>query len=197
MIVYIAFQASSARKDSTWLCLISVWDVRVGGSLARFDESIKTPGSVVPSSPLNVRLSTLLNTTATILTATSIVPLLFVNSCTSSTTIAVLGEIRRCEALLLGFLFHRLTVAVCLFVLILCMMTARQTAKPAPVGSHNWVANERALIRQHEEQDIEDFAFSARNDLEWLNEHMVDIFERNQVWVYRIFFVPTKNRPIC
>lgn len=60
-------------------------------------------------------------------------------------------------------------------------MTTRQTAKPAPVGSHNWVANERALIRQHEEQDVEDFAFSARNDLEWLNEHMADIFERNQV----------------
>lgn len=61
------------------------------------------------------------------------------------------------------------------------MMVTRHTAKPAPVGSLSWIANERALIRQHEEQDIEDFAFSARNDLEWLNEHMADIFERNQV----------------
>lgn len=60
-------------------------------------------------------------------------------------------------------------------------MAARQATKSVPVGSFNWIANERALIRQHEEQDIEDFAFSARNDLEWLNEHMADIFERNQV----------------
>jgi hypothetical protein len=60
-------------------------------------------------------------------------------------------------------------------------MAARQTTKPAAVGSFSWIANERALIRQHEEQDIEDFVFSARSDLEWLNEHMADIFERNQV----------------
>lgn len=68
-----------------------------------------------------------------------------------------------------------------LFVLISSIMAARQTTKPTTIGSFSWIANERSTVQQLGEQDVEDFAFSARNDLEWLNEHMADIFERNHV----------------
>ena len=32
-------------------------------------------------------------------------------------------------------------------------------------------------------QEAEDFAFSARNEVEWLNEHMAEIFSKNQLYV--------------
>jgi len=62
-------------------------------------------------------------------------------------------------------------------------MAGRPISKIAPVGSMTWITNERATIRQLGEQDFEDFTFSARGELEWLNEHMADIFERSQVYV--------------
>jgi hypothetical protein len=50
--------------------------------------------------------------------------------------------------------------------------------KIAAVGSIAWVNNERTAIRKLEDQDEEDIAFAVRNDMEWLNEHMANIFER-------------------
>lgn len=63
-------------------------------------------------------------------------------------------------------------------------MADRQLLKFTPVGSLTWVTNERSTVLQLGNQDFEDFAFSARTDLEWLNEHMADIFERTQVYVW-------------
>jgi hypothetical protein len=51
--------------------------------------------------------------------------------------------------------------------------------KIAAVGSLAWVANERFTVQQLEEQDVEDIAFAVRTDMDWLNEHMANIFERN------------------
>lgn len=51
-----------------------------------------------------------------------------------------------------------------------------------PVGSTAWISNELKAIGQMEAQDLEEFAYAARNDLEWLNEHMADIFERNTMY---------------
>ena len=48
-----------------------------------------------------------------------------------------------------------------------------------PVGSSHWVLDERQQIAQFEAEQVEDFAFSARNDFEWLNEHMAEIFSEN------------------
>lgn len=31
--------------------------------------------------------------------------------------------------------------------------------------------------------EIKDFSFSAKNDFDWLNEHMADIFSENQMCV--------------
>jgi len=48
-------------------------------------------------------------------------------------------------------------------------------------GSAAWIADERAIALQIAQSDVEEFAFSARNDVEWLNEHMAEIFSENQM----------------
>ena len=59
-------------------------------------------------------------------------------------------------------------------------MAATRTPQ-APIGSTQWVQNEREQIFQFEGQENEDFAFAARNEFEWLNEHMADIFSHDNV----------------
>lgn len=46
-----------------------------------------------------------------------------------------------------------------------------------------WIKDEREQLAQLVEQDVEEFSYSARNELEWLNEHMADIFSKNQMYV--------------
>lgn len=50
------------------------------------------------------------------------------------------------------------------------------------VGSAQWINDENDQVSQFCTQEAEDFAFSARNEVEWLNEHMVEIFSKNQVY---------------
>lgn len=50
-----------------------------------------------------------------------------------------------------------------------------------PVGSTPWINNENEQVTQFCTQEAEDFAFSARNEAEWLNEHMAEIFSKSQV----------------
>lgn len=49
------------------------------------------------------------------------------------------------------------------------------------VGSASWIAEERASALQVAEEETEEFTFSARNEVDWLNEHMAEIFNKNQV----------------
>lgn len=65
-------------------------------------------------------------------------------------------------------------------------MAAVRSRANAPVGSTQWVLEERIQVNEFIEQEIEDFQFSAHNDMEWLNEHMADIFTRSQL--YNNFF---------
>ncbi len=51
------------------------------------------------------------------------------------------------------------------------------------VGSSTWVAEERSQAVQIETAETEEFTFSARNEFEWLNEHMAEVFSENQVYV--------------
>ena len=53
--------------------------------------------------------------------------------------------------------------------------------KGPPVGSSQWIQDERALVGEKIGEVTEDFEFSVRNELEWLNEHMKEIFSTNQV----------------
>lgn len=53
------------------------------------------------------------------------------------------------------------------------------------VGSAPWAAEERSSACQIADDEIGEFSYSARNDFEWLNEHMADIFSENQMSVAR------------
>ena len=55
-----------------------------------------------------------------------------------------------------------------------------------PVGSAAWINEERTSALQIAESEVEEFAFSARNDFEWLNEHMTEIFNENEMCVMPI-----------
>lgn len=48
------------------------------------------------------------------------------------------------------------------------------------VGSEEWMRNEAKVMTDLVFADVEDFAFEARRELEWINEHMMDVLERNQ-----------------
>ncbi|USW53646.1 Putative inner centromere protein [Septoria linicola] len=71
-------------------------------------------------------------------------------------------------------------------------MAAR--GKAMPVGSSQWVQNERSQANEFIEQDVEEFSYSVRNELEWLNEHMADIFSKTEVNFADMFKTPGKLR---
>jgi hypothetical protein len=48
--------------------------------------------------------------------------------------------------------------------------------KAAPIGSSQWIQNEREQGGDFVEQELEEFGYSVRNEMEWLNEHMAEIF---------------------
>jgi hypothetical protein len=59
-------------------------------------------------------------------------------------------------------------------------MAAMRGARIA-VGSISWAAEERATALNFAQSEIEEFSYSARNEVEWLNEHMAEIFSENQM----------------
>ncbi|KAI1638124.1 hypothetical protein F4809DRAFT_601324 [Biscogniauxia mediterranea] len=62
------------------------------------------------------------------------------------------------------------------------------------VGSSQWITEERSSAKQIAQSEVEEFSFSARNDFDWLNEHMADIFSENQINVAEVFKTPGKLR---
>lgn len=66
------------------------------------------------------------------------------------------------------------------------MMPLRTKAQ-LPVGSAQWIQDENNEIARFGVQEVEDFTFSTRNEIEWLNEHMADIFSKNQVYESRSY----------
>ena len=60
-------------------------------------------------------------------------------------------------------------------------MAAARSRVQAPVGSSKWIYDERKQADDIVQQEAEEFGFSARNDMEWLNEHMAEIFARGQL----------------
>ncbi|KFY43064.1 hypothetical protein V494_02116 [Pseudogymnoascus sp. VKM F-4513 (FW-928)] len=73
------------------------------------------------------------------------------------------------------------------------MATGRLTTR-LQVGSAAWVAEERSSAMQIADAEVEEFTFSARNELDWLNEHMAEIFNENQMNVTEMFKTPGKLR---
>ncbi|KKY19296.1 putative inner centromere protein [Diplodia seriata] len=64
----------------------------------------------------------------------------------------------------------------------------------APVGSAPWILGERQQAAQFVEQEVEEFSFSVRNEMEWLNEHMAEIFNRPELNIADTFKTPGKLR---
>lgn len=54
-----------------------------------------------------------------------------------------------------------------------------------PVGSAAWIAEERTAALNIAHSEVDEFSFSARNEIDWLNEHMAEIFSENQMCVCR------------
>ncbi|KAK5998508.1 Inner centromere protein-related protein pic1 [Cladobotryum mycophilum] len=62
------------------------------------------------------------------------------------------------------------------------------------VGSAAWIAEERSSSLQIVDQEVDEFSYSARNELEWLNEHMASIFNENEINFAETFKTPGKLR---
>ncbi|KAH7626085.1 hypothetical protein B0T09DRAFT_392392 [Sordaria sp. MPI-SDFR-AT-0083] len=72
---------------------------------------------------------------------------------------------------------------------------AMRKAPRLPVGSAAWVAEERASALKVAEEEVEEFSYAARNEMDWLNEHMDDIFSgENQMNITEIFKTPGRQR---
>ncbi|KAF2243615.1 hypothetical protein BU26DRAFT_492270 [Trematosphaeria pertusa] len=72
-------------------------------------------------------------------------------------------------------------------------MAAARSKVPA-IGSAQWLLDERHQSNDLVAQELEDFGFSVRNELEWLNEHMGDIFAQNGQNHLDVFKTPGKLR---
>ncbi|KAF2096680.1 hypothetical protein NA57DRAFT_78278 [Rhizodiscina lignyota] len=68
------------------------------------------------------------------------------------------------------------------------------TRPKVPVGSAQWFLGERQQANELVDQEVEEFTYSVRNEMEWLNEHMTEILNANQLNVADIFKTPGKLR---
>ncbi|TQN66944.1 Inner centromere protein-related protein pic1 [Colletotrichum shisoi] len=59
------------------------------------------------------------------------------------------------------------------------MTTMRGTR--VPVGSASWVNEERTTALSIVQAEAEEFSFAAKNEFDWLNEHMAGIFNENEM----------------
>ncbi|KAL8948958.1 MAG: hypothetical protein Q9222_004895 [Ikaeria aurantiellina] len=73
-------------------------------------------------------------------------------------------------------------------------MAARSKTMASPIASTPWLDKENQQVAQFSAQEIEDFAFSVRNELDFLNEHMAEIFSKNHVNITEVFKTPGKLR---
>ncbi|KAF2749576.1 hypothetical protein M011DRAFT_440203 [Sporormia fimetaria CBS 119925] len=71
---------------------------------------------------------------------------------------------------------------------------AAARSKAAPIGSAQWIQEERQHSQDLVGQEMEDFGFSVRNELEWLNEHMAEILTHNAHNNLDVFKTPGKLR---
>jgi len=60
-------------------------------------------------------------------------------------------------------------------------MAALQQRGRIAVGSAQWILEEKSAAVQFVKEEADEFAFAVRNEMEWLNEHMSDVFNRSQL----------------
>ena len=54
-------------------------------------------------------------------------------------------------------------------------------SKGPQIGSVEWIQNERHAADGMMRTEVEDFSFSVRTDLEWLNARMADVVSKDEV----------------
>ena len=52
-----------------------------------------------------------------------------------------------------------------------------------PVGSAAWIATEKENFAQLVDQEMEEIEYPVRHEMDWLNEHMAEVFASNQLCV--------------
>ncbi|KAH8689411.1 hypothetical protein BGW36DRAFT_308750 [Talaromyces proteolyticus] len=62
------------------------------------------------------------------------------------------------------------------------------------IGSAAWIADEKENVTRLMEQELEEVEFPVRHELDWLNEHMAEIFSKNQFNMTEILKTPGKMR---
>ncbi|KAL9599413.1 MAG: hypothetical protein Q9219_003850 [cf. Caloplaca sp. 3 TL-2023] len=73
-------------------------------------------------------------------------------------------------------------------------MATKSGVMASSIGSLPWLDQENQQVAQFASQEADDFAFSVRNEMDFLNEHMAEIFSKNQVNITEVFKTPGKLR---
>ncbi|RMZ80072.1 hypothetical protein DV737_g3152, partial [Chaetothyriales sp. CBS 132003] len=66
--------------------------------------------------------------------------------------------------------------------------------KMAHIGSAAWISAEKENVRQLLHGEREELVFPAQHEMEWLNEHMEEIFSKRHVNMANVFKTPGKMR---
>jgi allophanate hydrolase subunit 1 len=62
-------------------------------------------------------------------------------------------------------------------------MAASGARAQKPVGSAAWISTEKENITNLVNQEMEEVEYPVRYEMDWLNEHMAEIFSNNQLSV--------------
>lgn len=62
-------------------------------------------------------------------------------------------------------------------------MAAAGARAQKPVGSAAWISTEKENVTQLVDQEMEEVEYPVRHEMDWLNEHMSEIFSNNQLSV--------------
>lgn len=60
---------------------------------------------------------------------------------------------------------------------------AAPAKRQKPIGSKEWIAAEKENVQMLVNQEMEEVEYPARHEMEWLNEHMAEIFRGSSLYV--------------
>ncbi|OJI91246.1 hypothetical protein ASPTUDRAFT_52937 [Aspergillus tubingensis CBS 134.48] len=73
-------------------------------------------------------------------------------------------------------------------------MAAAGARAQKPVGSAAWISTEKENFMQLVDQEMEEIEYPVRHEMDWLNEHMAEVFSNNQSNFADVFKTPGKLR---
>ncbi|KAF3389252.1 hypothetical protein F1880_004501 [Penicillium rolfsii] len=74
------------------------------------------------------------------------------------------------------------------------IMAAAGARAQKPIGSAAWIAAEKENMADLLEQELEEVEYPVRHEMDWLNEHMAEIFSKGQANFTDVFKTPGKMR---